>query len=285
MNEKFIDLHTHSNMSDGTDSPSKLVSIAKKKGLCAIALTDHDTVSGLEEAVKAGHNTCIEVIPGIEFSLNYGVEIHVLGLFIDYTNSELTQASDFLMQTRNLRNEKIAERLNELGIKIDKNEIPISDKSTITRAHFANLLISKGYCKDKDEALSKYLDYDAPAYVKRESLPVKDCITLIHNAGGIAILAHLNQMKIKDCAELESLLYGLKCMGLDGIEGVYHDYDNDFIIKCRKLCRKYDFVISGGSDYHGKNKVNELGYANGKKIPAIILEKMKEYRISKTHNL
>lgn len=275
----YIDLHTHSNKSDGTDSPSELACIAAKSGLCAIALTDHDTVEGIDEAVKASKPLGIELVPGIEFSVKYFAELHILGLYIDYNDEELRRILGFLAETRKSRNEQIAERLRELGLDIKTSELPEADRSAVTRAHFAKLLVEKGYCSSKSDAYNRYLGFGAPAYVPRERLTVQECISVIHRAGGVAVLAHLNQIMLEEDMTLIKLLSDLKDMGLDGIEAMYSEYDNKFSQKCIGYANIYDFIITGGSDYHGDNKDNLIGVVNeNEKVPVKLLNKIKKYR-------
>lgn len=278
MIEGYIDLHTHSNKSDGSDSPSELIKHAAHIGLLSIAITDHDTLDGIDEAIEASKDINIEVIPGIEFSVEYNFsELHIVGLFIDHKDNELNRIVNLLSETRKTRNEQIAERLKELSIELDYDKLPRSGEVSITRAHFAKLLIEKGYCKNTSEAFNKYLGFGAPAYVPRKKLPVNECIKVIHRAGGIAILAHLNQIELDDDTTLLKLLSDLKDLGLDGIECCYPEYDKEFEKECLKFADIFDYAISGGSDYHGDNKDNELGIVSNKsKIPLHLLKKIKK---------
>ncbi len=277
MESDIIDLHTHTDKSDGTLTPSELVQFAKKQNLKAIAITDHDTVAGIDEALMEASKLDIEIIVGVEISAFYGKEIHILGLFIDHKDQNLKKILGHLSENRANRNLVIIEQLNKLGIKIDISELPFQDDKSITRAHFARLLVEKGYCKNTSEANNKYLGFGAPAYVPRKKITPEESIKLIHRAGGLAFLAHLNQIDVQDQSELISLVSDLKEMGLDGIEGYYFEYDNEWTERCLEIADIFDLAICGGSDFHGSYKKNELGIVGeNKHIPYSVLTKLKK---------
>ena len=274
---KTIDLHTHSDMSDGTLTPSELVKAAHAEGICAIALTDHDTVKGIDEALAAGKEFGVEVIAGVEFSAYYGCELHIIGLFIDHKSKELIKTLSFLNENRKNRNLLIIEQLAKLGFKIDLNELPPEDGKTITRAHFARLLVEKGYCSNISEAYNKYIGFGKPAYVPSDRLTPDECIKLIHRAGGLAFLAHLNQINVDDSSDLINLVSDLKEIGLDGLEGYYFEYDEEWEQTCEELAEIFDLAVCGGSDFHGDNKKNELGkIGDDKTIDYLMLKKLKK---------
>lgn len=271
---KTIDLHTHSSYSDGTLTPSELVLFAAKNGLSAIALTDHDTINGTLDAIKVGEKEGVEVIVGIELSAYTSCELHILGLFIDYKNEHLNKKLDFLISERNERNAKILEKLSKLNIvNLDLTKYK---SISLTRAHIARELVEKGYCKNTNEAYEKYIGFGKEAYVKREKMTPAECINLIHQSGGKAFLAHLNQIKLsKD--ELYLLLCDLKDKGLDGIEALYFEYNEEWESTCIGWADELHLLMSGGSDFHGENKKNTIGtVTNGNKISYDILERMKK---------
>lgn len=261
----YIDLHTHSTASDGTDSPSQLVQRAIEKNLSAIAITDHDTVSGVEEALQTAKELPITVIPGIELSCSYqNKDLHILGYYIDYTNKSFLCQLEKLKNRRNYRNEQMRKKLEEHGILLTMEQIQGHAKqSVITRAHFAKAMEEAKYIKSKDEAFSKYIGDGCPCFVPKLQFSPKEAIHLIQSAGGLAVLAHPLIYKFS-YQELDTLICELKSYGLIGVE-VYHSSHNiSNSGNLRELIRQYDLLPTGGSDYHGTNKVNvELGYGYG----------------------
>lgn len=277
MESGIIDLHTHTDKSDGTFTPSELVEFAVKQNLRAIAITDHDTVAGIDEALEASSKFGIEVIVGVELSAFYNMEIHILGLFIDHKDQNLKKILGHLFENRANRNLVIIEQLNKCGINIDINELPYKDDRSVTRAHFARILVEKGYCANTSEAYNKYLGFGAPAYVPRKKITPEESIKLIHRAGGLAFLAHLNQIDVNGQTELIGLVSDLKEMGLDGIEGYYYEYDKEWKNRCAEIADIFDLAICGGSDFHGQNKKNELGFVGeDEQIPYSVLLKLKK---------
>ncbi len=283
---KQIDLHVHSNVSDGTLSPSELVHYAIEKELAAIALTDHDTVLGIKEAIDAAtafNNKGIDfsLIPGVEISAGFRKrDIHILGLFVDYNNAHLLEQLDMAVKNREDRNEKMAANLRKAGLSITVEELIAQDpKAILTRAHFAKLLHKKGYVKNIKDAFTKYLDENGPYYVNREYISPEGAITLIKEAGGIPILAHPLLYHLSE-REIEQLLATLVEAGLAGIEAIYaNNVSNDEAYAC-SLARKYNLLISGGSDFHGSIKPEiDLGSGRGNlKVPAELLDAMHAYQ-------
>lgn len=276
---QYIDLHVHSNVSDGTLSPAELVHYAKQKGLRAFALTDHDIIDGIEEAVNEGKEWGVEVIPGIEFAAEYkDREIHILGLFIDYKDCNFIQKLNWIQNARVRRNEKMLKKLNDIGIKITLEDLKQrAGKDLITRAHFGKALFEKGYTKSLNDAFRLYLSPGSPGYVQREILSPKECIQLIHEAKGLAVLAHPTLYRLSD-NNLSSLLQVLKEEGLDAIESIYSLYSKEQENKIRSLAHHFNLLITGGSDFHGTNKKDiDMGAGKGNlKIPYGILEDLKK---------
>jgi len=269
----LIDLHVHSNVSDGTLSPSQVVQLAKEKGLCAIALTDHDTIDGLDEAMKAGHLHQVEIIPGIELSAEFPKDnLHFVGLLIGYKNKAFLDKLRPLKDARKIRNKKMLSQLQALGFNITVDE----NSSVTTRAHFARALLEGGYVASMEEAFELYLSPGKPGYLKRVTPSPKECIDLIHDAGGIAILAHPTLYKLKT-TEIEELIASLADDGLDGIEAIYPLHTPEEETYFIDLAKRYSLIISGGSDFHGDNKPGlELGTGYGNlKIPHAVLDVIK----------
>ena len=271
---KYIDLHTHSTCSDGTLTPSEVVKLAKDKGLSAIALTDHDTIDGLSEAIKTGKEIGIEVITGIEFSVAGDTEMHLLGLDFSLECPEITGILDEMIVQREKRNYIVIELLEKLGIHITIEEIHAVSTSPVTgRSQIAKVMLKKGYVSSIKEAFDKYLAFGCPAYVERSTLTPEKAIEIIHKSRGKAFLAHLNQTKKSD-EKLYELLTHLKKCGLDGIEGYYTEYTDDMNIRYRKMADDIGLLLSGGSDFHGSNKDGyEIGTGKGNlQIPYELIE-------------
>ncbi len=280
----YIDLHVHSNISDGTLSPSEVVSLAARSHIAAIALTDHDTLDGIPEAQAAslfqgqqGHP--VRVIPGTEISVSYRKkDIHILGLFVDTDNAALYQALNKARLKREERNEKMTGNLRSAGIDITVEKLKEEEgEAVLTRAHFAKFMVKYGYCRTIPDAFARYLNNDSPYYVPREYLSPEKAITLIHEAGGLSVLAHplLYKFTLEEVEQMVAFLAGL---GIDGIEAIYSSNTGFDEGRMRHLANKYNLAISGGSDFHGANKPDlNLGTGRGNlKIPYSILEKLEE---------
>lgn len=283
---KYIDLHVHSNISDGTLTPTEVVLLAAKSNLSAIALTDHDTIAGIDEAKKAAKDLekegiRIRIVEGVEISADYkGKDIHILGLLIDTSHNGLITSLDKALKNRDERNEKMANNLRAAGIDISLQDLTFNEPDTvITRAHFARYLFEHNYVKTRNEAFEKYLGENCPYYVAREYITPKDAISLIKHAGGIPVLAHPLLYNLSS-NELEELVSFLKELGLVGIETIYSANTGSDEATIRELANRYDLLMTGGSDYHGANKPNlALGIGKGNlKIPYSILNSLDEYK-------
>ncbi len=279
----IVDLHVHSNKSDGSLTPTELVKLAAAKGLSAFALTDHDTVDGLDEAINASHtltaDQSLEVIPGIELSTQYeNKDIHILGLYIDYNDSEFRNQIHDFVDSRNIRNQKMCANLQTAGIDISYDKlIAAFPGSVITRGHYAKFLLEHGYVRSASEAFDRYIGDRAKYFVPREKVTPKQAVELILQAKGLPLLAHpiLYRMSYQ---RLEALVKHLKETGLIGIEAIYSTYNNSEERQMRYLADKFDLCISGGSDFHGATKPGlELATGYGKlSVPEEILNKLKE---------
>lgn len=247
-----IDLHTHSSFSDGSLSPRELVQLAKERRLRAIALTDHDTVAGLEEALEAGNELNVEVVPGVEISAQYPPgTMHILGYYVHASHPELLEGLKKLQQARAARNPKIIQRLQALGLEITTTEVLDLSGGQVGRPHIAKALVNKGYVSSIDEAFSRYLKKGAVAYVEKFRFPPKDAIALIRRAGGIAVLAHPFTLGMGKAEELALLVHELAKMGLEGIEVFYPGHTREMVMSYEDIAKRLGLICTGGSDFHG----------------------------------
>ncbi|MCR4436204.1 MAG: PHP domain-containing protein [Clostridiales bacterium] len=273
----IIDLHTHTTASDGSMNPGALVRHARAKGLAAIAVTDHDTVDGIEEALEEGEKLGIEVVPGLEISVDYKPEMHILGYFFNNTYKNIRGTLNRLKRSREVRNPKIIGKLNELGFCISLDEVKAEAKGEIVgRPHIAKVLMDKGYVKSIEEAFDKYLSSGKPAYFKKEKLTPEEGIRKIIEAGGIPALAHPIYLNLS-LSQLDDLLGRLKQAGLKGIEAYYVDNTKDETGNFLRLAMKHELLATGGSDFHGSFKPDiEIGVGRGNlQIHYEVLEKLK----------
>lgn len=280
-----VDLHTHSNKSDGSLSPADLVDYAISKGLSAVALTDHDTVDGLADAVchagtlSRSGKPSIEVVPGIEFSTKYdSQDVHIVGLYIAYDSPAFTAKLQEFVDSRTGRNIKMCRNLQEAGIDITYEKLQAENPgAVITRAHYASYLFEKGYVKSRQDAFAQYLGDHTKYFVPREKVTPAQAVALILQAGGIPVLAHppLYHMG-RD--RLDKLVSSLKDVGLMGIEVLYSTYTRQDERDMFQLASKYDLLPSGGSDFHGSNKPNlDLGNGYGKLfVPEEFLDRIRK---------
>lgn len=279
----MIDLHVHSNASDGTLTPSELVALAKESGLTAFALTDHDSIDGIEEALRAGKELGMEVIPGVELSCNYNdEEIHVVGLYIDYKDAEFVEHLKNFQDLRDNRNIKMAERLCEEGFDITADALhEMFPDAVITRAHVAKYLVATGQVKELSIVFDKYIGNGCKCFVDRPKVHPADAVKMIHRIGGVAILAHPCLCKM-DRKDVYAMIEELTVAGLDGIEAIYScnmgSDEKDF----SEIAIKHNLLISGGSDFHGSNKPYiKLGIGKGNMmVPEELLDQIKAYRES-----
>lgn len=256
------DLHIHSTYSDGSYLPEEIIIKAQNKGLNTIALTDHDTVAGIEDALKYGKKYGITVIPGIEFSTYEGkTEIHILGYYINHQNQQLIDKTRKLLKMRINRAKKMVKLLNEQGINITYEQVKtIAGDKYVGRPHIARALIEKGYIKEIGEAFSeKYIGNGGRAYVPRHKLTSRQTIAIIKKAHGIPVLAHPYFINHGEPLK-KDYIARLIVMGLKGIE-VFHSKHGVEVSKFyEKIARELGLIITGGSDFHGENSPGvELG--------------------------
>ncbi|MFI3171234.1 MAG: PHP domain-containing protein [Eubacteriales bacterium] len=265
--KNLIDLHVHSNYSDGTLTPTELVALANKKQLRAFALTDHDTTDGILDAFQAAKEsgTGIEIIPGIELSTVYKKkDIHIVGLGININDCYFQDNLKQFQSARDVRNYKMIEKLQDKGISITiESMFEQFGDIVLTRAHFARYLQDRGYVSNMHDAFPKYIGDDAPCYVPKERVTPYQAIQLIHSSGGKAILAHPLLYNLST-EELDILIASLSKAGLDGLEVYYSQNRYGDEQKMKMIASKYNLKLSGGSDFHGSNKPNiQLGTGKG----------------------
>ena len=282
---KPIDLHAHSNCSDGSLSPSEFVVHAKECGLAAVALTDHDGIDGIDEALAKAEEVGIELIPGIEFSVVADTEIHMVGLFIDHKNETLVNLVNRIKEQRTERMKDICARLQALGFDVtfeDAKRLTAKD-DYVGRPHIAAVLLEKGYTSYYKEAFEKYIGHGKPAYSPRTAPTAAEAIGAINAAGGLAFWAHLNQTGYPD-EVIREKLKEFKSYGLYGIEGYYSEYTPDMIRRYRALATEAHLAFSGGSDFHGDAKKGlEMGTGYGELcIPCHVLANLKAAKKQKS---
>lgn len=249
---KGADLHTHTAASDGTLPPAENVRLAREAGLAAVAITDHDTVAGLPEAIEAGKRYGIEVVPGVEISTAAeGRDIHVLGYYIDYRDPQFLSRLASLRQVRQRRNEAMVARLNELGIALTMEEVAAmagkgEEAGSLGRPHIAEALVRKGIVSDVREAFRRFLGEGKPAYVQPPRISPEEAIVWIHEAGGTAIVAHPGLYRRDDL--VRRLLAG----GADGLEAFHSDHGPEEEERYRRMAEEAGKLVTAGSDFHGE---------------------------------
>lgn len=243
------DLHCHTTCSDGTLTPRELIRAAKSTGLLAIGITDHDTISGWDEAENAGREFLVVILRGIELNTDWkGTEVHVLGYELDQGSVYL---HDYLRELRSAREKRMLlmlEKLRGIGIRIELDEVrTVTTGQVIGRPHLAQVLVKRGFSRSIKDAFQQYIGTGAPAYVPRYKLTTEDGIRLIRNAGGVAVLAHPGVQGLE--AEIPFWVVG----GLQGIEVVHSEHSLDDEKRYRKIAESNSLLMTGGSDFHGEN--------------------------------
>jgi 3',5'-nucleoside bisphosphate phosphatase len=273
-----IDLHLHTTHSDGSLSPTEVLRLAHKARVTALAITDHDIVSSIPEAMAAGAELGIEIIPGVEISSYVGTsELHILGYCIRWQDPELNQRLTALRESRHARNPQIIDRLRSLGLDITYEEVrTLAGTDSVGRPHIARLLMNKKYVTSAKDAFNLYLAEGRPAYVPRELPQPSDAIAWIRAAGGVAVLAHPTWAKVSG-EGLFTLLKTLKVGGLGGIEVHYSTHSKRQTTEYLDLAKRLDLLVTGGSDFHGVTKPDiEVGTGLGDlKVPERLLDPLK----------
>ena len=275
---KIVDLHAHTTASDGSYTPTELVRYAKKKGLSAIAITDHDTIAGVEKASIEGRKLGIRVIPGAELSTRMDdCDVHMTSLFINCKNEQLIKRLDDMAASRQERNYKMVDKLHEAGFQIDRSDLDaLGEGKILARGHIAQILIARGYATELKEALRKYLSKGTPGYVQKEVLSPEECIQLVHDAGGLIFVAHLHQIDPQDPEHCKDVARRLIRMGADGLETQYCEFDDEWRQATEQIAQECGCLRSGGSDFHGAMKKGldlACGYGD-LQVPYTFLEAM-----------
>ena len=242
------DLHLHTTGSDGRLTPTELVKLARSRGLKVIAVTDHDSVGGIDEAIKESQNEPqITVIPGVEINTDLASgELHVLGYFIDYVNPDFVKSLERIRESRVGRAEKMVDKLHALGMQVEWQRIlDLARGDSICRPHIAQAMLEKGYVTSEREAFDKYIGRNGPAYVEREKIKPVDAVEIIKRAGGLPVLAHP-----ADIQELDNMIKELMEAGLVGLEVYYGQYDKATVDRLIRIADNYKLIATGGTDYH-----------------------------------
>lgn len=262
MIELKSDLHIHTTHSDGSMCPKEVLDLAKHKGLDVIAITDHDIVSGVEEAITYGKTIGMKVLSGIELSSFSTTSVHILGYNIDYKNKDLVQELDNLLEKRRERAKKIVDKLANYKVMVDFNNLP---SINVGRSHIAKEIRNNGYVTTIQEAFDRYLAEGRLAYVPSSRLVPIKAVELVKKAGGKAVIAH--PMQLLNSGKLELLIEGLLPYGLDGLEVYYPTHTEKDIEKLKSIAKKYNLFETGGSDFHGIYKNASLNMIGNIKCP------------------
>lgn len=273
-----LDLHLHTTHSDGSCTPTEVVSLAHQAGVTTLAITDHDIMTGVAEAIMAAEPCGIEVIPGVEISSIIGQsELHILGYFLDWQDPVLNERFTTLRESRHRRNPQIVERLQALGIDITYDEVrTLAGSDSVGRPHIARALMDKQVVSSAKEAFDRFLANGKPAYVPRDLPNPAEAIQWIKAAGGLAVLAHPTWVKLADRSLVE-LLRELKTAGLDGVEVYYSTHASRQTREYLSLAQQLGLLVTGGSDFHGLTKPDiDVGIGKGTlHVPTSLLPKMK----------
>lgn len=266
-----VDLHCHSTASDGLRSPAGLVAYAAQRGLSTIGLTDHDSTSGVAEAIKAGSQLGVEVVPGVELSSEVdGLQAHILGYFIDFDSESLQREFAWMNATRQARVLQICANLNAAGIPVDPAEVfALSDGGTVGRPHVARMLVSNGAAESVSDAFERFLTRGKPGYALSEKITPEGAIDVINRAGGVAVLAHPWSTK-----NPSAVVERLASVGLAGVECYYGEYATSVQLDLLALAQEFGLLSTGGSDYHGEGVKNvDLG---GVYVPRDTVDRLRD---------
>jgi len=274
-----IDLHLHTTHSDGSQSPAEVVRLAHEAGVSALAITDHDITTGLPEAIAAGQDLGIEIIPGIEISSRHGEsELHVLGYFLKWQDAQLNARLNTFRESQDRRHPKIIELLQAAGIDITYDEVrAVAGSDSVGRPHIARVLMDKNVVTTAKEAFDRFLAEGKAAYVPRDLPAPVDAIRWIKDAGGLAVLAHPTWVKTTE-GTLTDLARQLKEQGLDGVEVHYSTHTPRQTRTYLSLAKQLGLLVTGGSDFHGMTKPDiEVGIGKGSlHVPDHLLPKLKD---------
>ncbi len=275
--KKKIDLHVHTTASDGTLTPKEVVQLAASRSLAAIAITDHDTLSGYSEASNAAEECALEVVPGIEISTEYNGAVHILGYYIDLQSPDLQAELNWIVEERDYRNEKICSLMQRDGIAVSYEEMKERFGAVIGRPHFAKILVERGLASDVQDGFRRYIGKGGPYYQRRQFLSLERSIKIIRIADGIPVLAHPFQYRLDDSELRELIEHCMEC-GLHGLECLYSGYTEKQSRYLINLAQEYHLLATGGSDFHGSVKpLIQLGCGTGDlDVPYSFLEELKK---------
>jgi 3',5'-nucleoside bisphosphate phosphatase len=276
----MIDLHTHTDRSDGTFTPAELVAEAVRVGLRALAITDHDTMVGCDAALPYAKDAGLDLVCGIELSTRYkGQSVHLLGYFPNGGPSpEFRAWLDFLLESRRDRNRRLITRLQSLGVDITLEDVENKGRTLTARPHFARVLVDKGYVKDLQEAFDVYLDESAKGYVQRQEVPIDEAIERIAAAGGVSSLAHPVRIAKNDWEKLAEYVADFASMGLGAMEVYHSDHSPENVGYYQSLAGRFRLGVTGGSDFHGANKPSialGTGHRGNLRVPDELLEELR----------
>ena len=264
-----VDLHAHSTASDGELTPAELVRYARARGLSALALTDHDSVDGIDAALAAARGTALEIIPGVELSCDVPqTEVHVLGYFVDWRAPAFEAMLVKFREGRYGRAEKMVKKLTALGAPISFERVKqIAGDASIGRPHVAQALVEAGHVATISEAFDRYIGRTGPAYVERFRLTPEDAVALILRAGGVPVLAHPR--------DVTHFIEPLVKVGLIGLEARYGTYDEMTRAELVRWAKRYDLIVTGGSDFHGLNRMAHLSNLGDVDVPREVVDQLR----------
>ncbi len=280
----MIDLHTHTNASDGSYSPAELIDRAVALQLEALAITDHDTFAGYDQAIRHAVEAGLDLVCAIELAARTtGTPrrtIHLLGYFLHTSPSPGFRAwLEEILTSRRERNLRLIDKLQSMGVEIELNEVEGIGRTLTGRPHFARVLVQKGYAANSEEAFRRYLGESAAAFVERQQPDAKMAIQQILAGGGLPVLAHPGRLNIRDPEIEEHFISGLKDAGLRGIEVIHSDHQPWDVERYHGLAKKYGLAMSGGSDFHGDSKPKVAlgtGVSGNVNVPRSVLEKLRK---------
>jgi len=279
----LIDLHTHTNESDGSCTPHELVERALGMKLEALAISDHDTFAGYDQAQPLATAAGLDLVCAIELSARIPAQnhrtAHILGYFLDQPPSlDFRTWLDGVLAARRERNLRLIAKLQSVGLNIELQEVERLGRTLTGRPHFAQVLVRKGYAANNDEAFRKYIGESAPAYVERQSAPVEALIQHVVDAGGLPVLAHPVRLGIRDSSTEETLIRELRDVGLRGLEVYHSDHKETDVERYGNIAKRYGLAVTGGSDFHGSVKP-DIALGTGRNgnlsVPRSVLEKLR----------
>ena len=281
MKNLYVDLHIHSTFSDGTFTPEEIVKCAGRMGLAAIAITDHDNTDGTLSAIRAGKKLGVEVVPGVELSVEpespQDEEIHIMGYYMNWQDENFQEKLRHFREARRGRAHQILEKLGRLGIKIDPQQLfELAGKGSVGRMHVAKVLREEGFVRYLQEAFDLYLAYGKPAYIPKLRLPSQEAIALISRIRGISVIAHPIYG-----GNSREIIQKLKGFALDGIEVYYPHHGPEDVKRFQSWAKEFGLLITGGSDCHGGTVDDEV-LIGSPRVPYEILEQLKEYKKRKS---